>query len=425
MADEKAPADGAQAANAASGILSAAALGEITKGKGTGAVAPAAAPAAPAPAAGVAPAAAAAPAPGTPGAPGAPAAAPVVAGQESKKIVPKGGDAAAAAAAGVAAAATKPAAAAAEPVTVKTAFGTKTFGAIEDKDGNVTLGSFEDVQAFAKVNNLDLKEVNDLQGLIKEYGKFKTEAAQLGGLQTQVEKYERTLKSLPTDVSLIMNAALKNQDYGQLIQNIAQRGTLDFSKPFGSYIDHDLINHYGEKKYSHDEFKEMDTEHFNALKNLAKTKYETDQISYTATVEQNQREADVVQLTFDQSVENSIKLLRSNNPDMGEPEIKRIRDIMTSDLQNTLFNPDGFSYKTEAAERIAMQEFGKDAILAQQHTIGDLVAKAQNKGQSDATEQILAHSDKRPAGGIGSGGADQNQIAAAVQKEVDFMNVSG
>jgi len=394
MADGKAPADGAQAANAAGGVLSADALAEITKGKGTGAGA---------------------------AAPGAPA---QIAGQEPKKIVPKGGDAAAAAAA-AAGAVTKPVTQVAEPVTVKTAFGTKTFGAVEDEDGNITLASFEDVQAFAKANNLDLKEVNDLQALIKEHGKFKAEAAQLGGLQTQVETYERTLKSLPTDVSLIMNAALKNQDYAQLIQNIAQRGTLDFSKPFGTYIDYDLINHYGDKKYSHEEFKEMETEHFNALKNLAKTKYETDQISYTATVEQNQREADVVQQTFDQSVENSIKLLRSNNPDMGEPEIKRIRDIMTSDLQNTLFNPDGFSYKAEAAERIAMQEFGKEAILAQQHTIGDLVAKAQNKGQSAANEQILEHSDKRPAAGVGSGGADQNQISAAVQKEVGFMKASG
>lgn len=393
MAEEKLPGDGASAAAAAGGVLSPEKMAEITKGKGT-----------PAPAAG--------------------AAAPAAGGQEPKKVVPRGGDAAAAAAAEAGAAA--PAAKPAEPVMVKTAFGTTTYGAAtKDEDGNITLTSFEDVQAFGKANGLELKDVNDLQGLIKEHGKFKTEADQLGGLQTQVATYERTLKSLPTDVSIIMDAALKKQDYSQVIQNIAQRGTLDFEKPFATYIDHDIINHYSDKKLTHDEFKEMDTEHFNALKNLARTKYETDQANYTATVQQNQREAEVVQQTFDTSVENSITLLRSANPDMGEPEIKRIRDIMTADLQNTLFNPDGFSYKPEAAERIAMQEFGKEAILAQQHTIGDLVAKAQNQGQSLANEQILKNSDRLPAGGVGSGGADENKISKIVQNETSFMKSSG
>lgn len=399
MAEEGKVADGASATAAAGGILSADALAEITKGKGT-----------PAPAAG---AAAAAPAP--------------AAGETVKKVVPKGGDAAAvAAAAAPAAGAAAPAAKPAEPITVKTAFGTKTYGAAtKGEDGEITLTSFEDVQAFGKANGLELTDVNDLQGLIKEHNKFKTEADQLGGLQTQVQTYERTLKSLPTDVSIIMDAALKKQDYSQVIQNIAQRGTLDFEKPFATYIDHDIINHYSDKRLTHDEFKEMDAEHFTALKNLAKTKYETDQANYGAAVQKNQREAEAVQLSFDTSVDTSIALLKTNNPDMGEAELKRIRDIMTSDLQNTLFNPDGFSYKPEAAERIAMQEFGKAAILAQEHTIGDLVAKARNAGQSDANEQILRNSDARPAAGQGLGAADENKISTVVKSETSFMNASG
>ena len=110
---------------------------------------------------------------------------------------------------------------------------------------------------------------------------------------------------------------------------------------------------------------------------------------------------------------------------MGEAEIKRVREIMTADLQGTLFNDDGYSYKTEAAERIAMQEFGKDAILAQQHTISEIVAKFQNQGKSEATEQILQHSDKRPLAGTGSGGADENIISEEVKKATNFMHVSG
>jgi len=390
MADEKTP-SGGDALEAAGGLISSDKLGKIA-GKG---VAPVATPEKTASAAAAA---------------------------EPKKVQPRGGDQAAQQAA--AAEAAKPDKKV-EPITVKTPFGQKTFGVKEDEKGEVTLQSFEDVQTFAKVNNLELKEVNDLQGVIKEHAKLKTELEHLTGLQKQIENYERTLKSLPNEVSLILDSAIKGQDYTQLIQNIANRGALDFSRSFSNYQINDMINHYSDTKRTQDEFKEMDEGQYNALKDLAKTKYETDQASYNAQIQQTKRSTELAQQNFDQSVENSIKLLRTNNPGMGEAEIKRIRDIMTADLQNTLFNGDGYTYKPEAAERIAMQEYGKEAILAQQHTIADIVARYQNQGVSQAREEILEHSDKRPMPAGGSGGADENVISDTVKKETSFMHVRG
>lgn len=403
MADEKTSPSGGEALAAAGGIVSAEKLAEITKGKGTQ---PGAAPVAGAPEAGkeTAPA---------------------------QKVQPRGGDAAAAAAEKeaaekAAAAGQAPAGEKVEPIVVKTPFGTSTYGAKEQGEkGEITLSSFEDVQAFAKANELEIKEVNDLQSLIKEYGKMKQSVNQLGGLQSQVETYERTLKSLPTDVSLILDAALKNQDYSQVIQNIAERGALDFERPFSKYNDHDLINHYNDEKFTTEQFKEMESGQFDALKKLAKTRYETDQAEYKAEIVRSHQALEAKQTAFDHSVEASIAQLRTNNPDMGEAEIKRVREIMTGDLQNTLFESDGVSYKPEAAERIAMQEYGKEAILAQAHTIGDLVTKFTNQGVSQANEAILSHSDKRPLAGTASGGADDNVISEVVKKQTSFIHARG
>lgn len=395
--DEKKPQGGGEVTAAAGGLISAEKMADITKGKG-----------------------AAAPAEATP-----PAAAPAGT-KEPAKIAPRGGDAAAVAAAKAAQGEAKPAAGEKiEPIVVKTPFGQKIFGAAkEDEEGQVTLQSFEDVQSFAKANSLDIKEVNDLQGFIKDYTKFKAESGKLGPLQSQIDTYERTLKSLPNEVSLILNAAVNNQDYTSIINEISQSSTLNFAKPFVDYNERELINHYNDEKFNQEQFKEMEDGQLKALTRLAKTKYETDQANHVAQVQQAQRSNELAQQQFNQSVENSIKQLRSNNPDMGEPEIKRVRDVMTGELHDTLFEGDN-TYKVEAAERIAMQEFGKEAILAQQHTIADIVAKVQNQGKSEANEQILQHSDKRPIAAVGAGGADENRLSAAVQKETSFMKASG
>ncbi len=396
MAEEKTP-QGGEALSAAAGLVGAEKLTELGKE-------------------GVAPAVA--PAPGQQPA----------AGAAAVQTIPKrGGDPApgVAGAQAPAAGAVAPAQGKVEPLVIETPLGKQVFGELTDKDGNVTLKSFADVQAFAKTHNLDLKDVNDLQEMIKERSTLQQSPAEITTLKTTIANYERSLKSLPTEVSIILDAAMKNQDYSGLIQSIAARGTLDFQKGFDSYIDHDLINHYNDQKFTKDEFKEMETTTFTALKNLAKTRYQTEQSVYKNTIIENQRSADLTQAAFNTSVDTSIAQLRRNNPNIGDAQIQRIRDVMTGGLQSTLFSPEN-TYLPEAAERIAMQEFGAETIAAQTSTIAELVQKHQNVGRSQANEQILQRSDNRPIPGTGAAGAlDENVLSKAVQGATSFMKASG
>lgn len=393
--------EGAEVLGAAAGLVGADKLGEIAGKKGAD----------PAPAPAPAPGAQPAPAPGAQPA-ADPGAAPEVG---PAKVEPKVG--------GPAQQAAAPAPAAVEPVVVETPLGKKVYGVKEDDKKDIVLSSFEDVKAFATAFNIDLKDVNDLQGFIKEYDKLKAGISAAATTKATLDNYERSLKSLPTEVSMILDAALKNQDYGTLITDIAQRGVLSFEKNFADYPERDLINHYSDTKYDKDEFEAMDEQQYKALRMMASTRYDTDKLTYNNNIAAQQRTADLTNQQFDQSVEASITQLKTNNPDIGEVQIQRIRNIMTAELHGTLFNPDN-TYKPDAAERIAMQEYGQETILAQSHTISDLVAKHTAAGKSLATEQILQRSDNRELTGAALAPGD-NAVSQAVKDATSFMGARG
>jgi len=387
MANEKVNVSGGEALGAAAGLVSADKLGQIAGKPGDSKVAPKAAPAAVDP----------------------------VIEPGKVKVDPKVG--------GPAPAAAVQPKADIEPIVVDTPLGKKIYGAKLEGDKDVTLSSFDDVKSFAGAFNIDLKEVNDLQGFIKEYDKLKVELGSAATTKAQFENQVRSLNGLPTEVSMILDAALKSQDYTSLIQNIAQRGVLNFNKNFSDYPEHDLVNHYSDQKYTKDEFNEMDEQQYKALRMMANTRYDTDKLTHQNSIKDQQRSADLTQQNFDQSVEASITQLKTNNPDIGEVNTQRVRNIMTAELHGTLFNPDN-TYKPDAAERIAMQEFGRETILAQEHTISDLVAKYTAKGRSDANEQLLQNSDKRLVPG-GGAAPDDNKLSTEVQKATGFMHARG
>lgn len=402
MADEKKEVgSGGQVLDAAAGLVEAGKLGEIAGKGGAPAAQPAAAP-------GKDPDAAAA---------AAAAAADAAAAVDPAQVVkPKVGGPAVAPGA-----AAQPAAA--ETVVVDTPFGKKVYGVKPEGEKDVVLSSFEDVKAFANAFNIELKDVNDLQGFIKEYDKLKAGLVAASATKSQLDNYERSLKGLPTEVSMILDAALNNQDYGTIISSIAERGVLNFEKGFSDYPEHDLINHYSDTKYDKDEFKEMDEQQYKALRMMANTRYDTDKLTYNNNIATQQRAADLTKTNFDQSVEASIAQLKTNNPDIGEVQIQRIRNIMNGELHGTLFTQEN-TYRPEAAERLAMQEYGAETILAQSHTISDLVAKHTAKGKSDATEQILQRSDQRTLTGAGVAPGD-NAVSEEVKRATSFMDARG
>lgn len=308
----------------------------------------------------------------------------------------------------------------AEPVVLETAFGTKVFGGGDPAQGAQTLNSFADVQNFAKAFNIDINEVNDFQNLLKDHDSMRRQVLDAGQYKAKLDTYERTLKSLPTEVTAILEAATTGQDYTKVIQSISQRGVFNFEKNFDGYNERELINHYNDERHTKEELDEMDEGQYKALRNMAKTRYETDQLTYKNTVLEQQRTTATAQKQFDVSVETSLAQLKANNPDMDVAKIQRIRSVMTAELHSTLFEQDN-TYKPDAAEKIAMQEYGKETILAHEHTIGDLVTKYTAAGASQATERILQASDGRLIPGAPEA-PSQNVITEVAKKETSFLH---
>lgn len=308
-----------------------------------------------------------------------------------------------------------------EPIVVKTPFGSKVFGGSKDDSGDeIKFNSFEDVQKFGKQFGVELNKPEDLQSFFKEYSNLQQVSSKTEKIEKELNNYRRNIQSLPEEVLAIITAALNGQDYVSVIKNVAERGVFNYDRSFDSYNERELINHYSSKKYTKEDFDEMDPDQYAALREMAKVRYETAQTAYKNKMTLAKQATDAQRQKFENSVESSIARLKSNNPDMGEDKIQRVREIMTQELHSTLFNEDN-TYKPEAAEKIAMLEFGKDAILAQEHTIADLVEKYVNQGKTQATEAIIQASDRKKIKGSSTPDIDQ-KIAEVVKRQVSFLH---
>jgi len=304
------------------------------------------------------------------------------------------------------------------PIKVSTPFGEEVFGS-SAPDSEIKLSSFADVQAFAKTAaNMDITEVTDLAKVITEYSKLKTEVAEVENLRKKVSSFDAIVKNLPEDVSLIFQAAVNNQDYKPFIQKLGQKAVVDFEQPFEAHDPVKVVNHYSGNSYNKEAFEALDPTVKSALLDSAKIKYSTDKEEFARIKTKTLNDAQSAQAAFSSSVNTSIANMQAANPNMDKAVVERVREIMTSGLGDRLFSANK-TYLPDAAEKIAMMEFGKQAIQAQRQTIGDLVKKYTNAGASKATEDILHRSDKPlPAGG---GAADPNQVAAAVKAATGFI----
>jgi len=301
-------------------------------------------------------------------------------------------------------------------VTVKTAFGTQTYGGTPLADINLT--SFADVQAFAKdFLGEEIKEVKDFVPLFTKLKQATEAAAQTAELKQLVDGYTATINNLPKDVSLILNAAIQGNDYKPIIQKLQQKTVIEYEKPFESQDTVKMVNYYTGRQYTKETFDALDEVSRDALSDSVKLKYETDRNEILNFEDNTRKATEQSQKKFKDSVESSISAMLSGNPQMGKAEVDRVRQIMLYGIGDRLFTKDKV-YVPDAAEKIAMMEFGKEAIVTQARTIGDLVRKITNESESKVTEKLLLKSDKPP---IGGGPVNPNLIASIVQRETEFL----
>lgn len=302
-------------------------------------------------------------------------------------------------------------------VVVKSPLGDQMYGG--NPVEGVVLTSFADVQAFAKdYLDVEIKEVKDLVPVFEELKKAKEVVVNAAETQKQLDTYVSIINNLPKDVSLILAAVMQGQDHMPIIQKLQQKAVMDYNKPFEAHDTLQLVNHYTGTQYTKETFDTLDETAKRALTDSVRLKYTADS-NEMRTFEGNvQKAAEKSQQDFLASVESSISNMVKANPNMDKAAVDRVRKIMQYGVADTLFTKEK-TYTPDAAERIAMMEFGKQTIVAQAQTIGDIVQRMTNQGVTKELEHTLLKSDKP----IPSGGSKgTNPMASIVDRETSFIH---
>jgi hypothetical protein len=302
------------------------------------------------------------------------------------------------------------------PITVKSPLGEQVYGGTPIEQ--IKLTSFEDVQNFARdFAGVELKEVNDFVPLLNQLKEAQTKAAEADQYKQLIEAQTSILNNLPPDVSLILNAAIQGEDYKTVINKLQRKTVMDYDKPFESQDPVKVVNFYTGKQHSKESFEALDEAVKDTLLDAVKLKFESDK-SELSNLEVNTKKAkEERQKKFLASVESSIAKMVLSNPTMGKTEISRVKQIMLGGIADVLFTKDK-TYTPEAAQRIAMMEYGEAAITAQSETIGQLVAKMSNQAVSDEQAKILMRSDRPQQHSAPVSG---NAISAAVEQATSFL----
>jgi len=307
-----------------------------------------------------------------------------------------------------------------EPIVVETPLGKKVFG--EPSPQDIKIEKLEDIQKIAETYGLNLENPEKIVDFLKEYKDVKEKIVDLQNKASQLDNYNRIIDALPADVKAVLNAALIGQDYKTVVRKIVESERMDYSKPFEQHNVREIVNMFSPRKYTKAEYDELDESVRQSLEEAAKIRYETERQNYLNQIQAINQESIRRQQAFEQSVEQSLAYLKANNPGIGEAQLRRVREIMTQDLHASLFNPDQ-TYRIDAAEKIAMLEFGKETIQKQEQTIGDLVKKYVSQGMAKATEEILLQADKR----LQSSGGDlsnEDLMKQIVERETSFLKAT-
>lgn len=302
------------------------------------------------------------------------------------------------------------------PLIVKSPLGEQVYGGTPIEQ--IKLTNFEDVKNFARdFAGVELKEVNDFVPLLNQLKEAQTKAAEADQYKQLIEAQTSILNNLPPDVSLIMNAAIQGEDYKTVINKLQRKTVMDYDKPFESQDPVKVVNFYTGKQHTKESFDALDETVKDTLLDAVKLKFENDR-SELSNLEVNTKKAtEERQKKFLASVESSIAKMVLSNPNMGKTEISRVKQIMLGGIADVLFTKDK-TYTPEAAQRIAMMEYGEAAITAQSETIGQLVAKMSNQAVSDEQAKILLRSDKPQQHSAPVSG---NAISAAVEQATGFL----
>ena len=302
-----------------------------------------------------------------------------------------------------------------QPVEVKTAFGTQTFGA----QGGPVLSSWEDIKSFAKEQGMEIKEADDIRQLFTQVVDLRQQVADIPALQSVVNTYKSQIGSLPPEVMNLVETAIAGKDYKSIIQDLAAGASLDLTRSFDEHNKLNLIRQYASPGLTQEAYDELSDGNKSGLNDIAKSKYETDKTRWQEATRNKAADQEAYQQSFNQSVDVAIQNLQKAFPDMKPEVVKSVKDTMTFGFKDSLFNPDN-SYKPDAGIKVAMQEYGQEALSSQQETIGQMAQRMQGKIEGQVNEGLL----QRSAAPDQTGRQvvdNSNVVANSVKQATDFL----
>lgn len=251
---------------------------------------------------------------------------------------------------------------------------------------------WKNVTSFAKKYELDLNEPKDLKKVFELIDKNKNE---LQEIKPQFEEYknktsflESLITNMPPELGNAFVAWTENDPNWKQQLRVVQDAPFDITLPVDKQSELALVNHYGDEKYSNDEWEDMDEKTKKNILKPVKSLYVENQnqfLNYREAVAQNKQKKKEEVMS---SVDLSILELKKSNPNISDVNLQVVKSKMLKGVQEDLFEKNG-SYKKDAAEKIADMLFAKPTIAALAQHAEKMAKQAFAKGKSEGTEEVV------------------------------------
>ena len=203
--------------------------------------------------------------------------------------------------------------------------------------------------------------------------------------------YEQTIVNLPDDLKSLVYDWANGNDYKKTINDIVKGSRLDYSKDASSYDADYLISFYN-PDISKEDLEELDAKVKATLHSNALRQYNSDKVAIIEKDKRIQQQTEQRKQEFASSVEDSIAELKRKYPQFSASKINEIKDRMITGY--SLY--DNGKYSRDAAVKIAMAEYGEDALNKMKMSLEQRYSQELKNAVSKERETYVMHQNDRP-----------------------------
>lgn len=260
-------------------------------------------------------------------------------------------------------------------------------------------------------------EVKEPKDILSVLGKID----ELSGLQASYEEklkqmsiYEQTIVNLPDDLKSLVYDWANGNDYKKTINDIVKGSRLDYSKDASSYDADYLISFYN-PDISKEDLEELDAKVKATLHSNALRQYNSDKVAIIEKDKRIQQQTEQRKQEFASSVEDSIAELKRKYPQFSASKINEIKDRMITGY--SLY--DNGKYSRDAAVKIAMAEYGEDALNKMKMSLEQRYSQELKNAVSKERETYVMHQNDRPT--MPSSESYSNDRSKKVEEITSFL----